>query len=176
MRYLIVITILLVTSPILYGAEISVGLDRCVVLNHPTNQSAESMAAIYFDIPDSLQGREILYVELSFPFSLQALNDSSLYEFMLFPAIDEWSEQTIDFEEAEELADSLMTGCYTIRLTGQNEFHIDITNFVFEVVEEERTNYGLIVFTDLLGDDSLQLSTNLGNTIKNNASVRIVYK
>jgi hypothetical protein len=53
---------------------------------------------------------------------------------------------------------------------------VDITNFVFEVMYEESTNYGLIVFADLLGDDNLQLSENLGYVIKNNASVRLVYK
>lgn len=176
MRYLTVILLLLTVSPALFAAETSVGLDRCVVLNHPTNQSAESMAAIYFDIPDSLMGREILYVELGFSFSLQSQHDSTLYEFMMYPAIDEWSEETIDYEEAEDLADSLMSGSYTVRLSNPNEFHIDITNFVFEVVEEERTNYGLIVFTDLLGDDNLRLPTNTGSAIENSASVRIVFK
>jgi len=176
MRYITVITILLAIRPVLYGAETSVGLDRCVVLNHPTNQSAESMAAIYFDIPDSLLGKEVLYVELYFSFSLQGQNDSSLYEFMMFPATDEWSEETIDYEEAVDSADSLMAGSYTVRLTDQNEFHIDITNFVFEVVEEERTNYGLIAFTDLLGDDNLQLSGSIGSTIENNATIKIIYK
>lgn len=176
MRYIVILMIIAALGTMAYAEETSVGLDRCVVLNHPTNQSAESMAAMYFDIPDSLLGKEILYVELSFSFSLQGQNDSSLYEFMMYPAIDEWSEETIDYEEATDLADSLMTGSYTIRLTNQNEFHIDITNFVYEIVEEERTNYGLIVFADLLGDDNLRLPTNTGNAIKNSASVRIVFK
>jgi len=176
MRYLIVITILLAISPVLYAAETSVSLDRCVVLNDATNQDAESMAAIYFEIPDSLLGKKIFYAELAFPFSIQALNDSSLYEFMVFPATAEWSAQTIDYEEAVDLADSLMTGAYTIRLTGQSEFHIDITNLVSEVVEEERANYGLIVFSDLLGDNNLRLPLNVGSAIKNSATVRIVYK
>jgi|GEM_PF-4486055 len=176
MRYLAVILILLAISPILYAAETSVVLDCCVILNHPTNQSAESMGAIFFDIPDSLLGKEILYAELAFPLSLQALNDSSLYEFMVFPAIDEWSGETIDFEEAEELLDSLMAGSYAIRLTNQSEFHIDITNFVSEIAGELRSNYGLIAVTDLLGDNNIRLPSNTGNAIKNNASVRIVYK
>ncbi len=176
MRFIAILAIIVALGTMAYAAETSVGLDRCVILNHPTNQSAESMAAIYFDIPDSLLEKEILYVELGFSFSLQALNDSSLYEFMMYPAIDEWSEETIDYEEAIDLADSLMTGSYTVRLANPNEFHIDITNFVYGVVEEERTNYGLIVITDLLGDDNLRLPTNTGNAIKNSASVRIVFK
>jgi hypothetical protein len=94
----------------------------------------------------------------------------------MYPATSVWSEETIDYDEAEGLADSLMIGAYTIRLSNQNVFHIDITNFVLEVMEEERTNYGLIAITDLLGDDNFQLSSNIGSTIKNNASVRIVYK
>jgi hypothetical protein len=95
---------------------------------------------------------------------------------MMYPASDEWTEANIDYEEAIDLADSLMSGSYTVRLASQNEFHVDITNYVFEVVEQERTNYGLIAITDLLGDDNLQLPTNIGSTIKNNATVRIVYK
>jgi hypothetical protein len=176
MRYIIVITILLAISPVLYGAEISVGLERCVVLNHPTNQSAESMAAVYFDVPDTVLNKEIIYAELNFPFSLQALNDSSLYEFLMYPALNEWSEGTIDYEEAESLADSLMAGSYTIRLTNQSAFHIDLTNFIYEVAKGERTNYGLITVADLLGYDNLRLPTNAGNVIRNSATVRIVYK
>jgi hypothetical protein len=176
MRYLIVIAILLVISTALYGTEISVGLDRCVVLNHPINQLAESMAAIYFEIPDSLSGKEIIYVEIDFPFSIQGLNDSSLYEFMLYPATGEWSEEAIDYNQAVNLADSLMTGAYTIRLTDQSEFHIDITDFVSEVVKGNEINYGLIAFADLLGDNNLRLPENLGDVISNNGGVRIVYK
>jgi hypothetical protein len=176
MRYIAILAIIAVLGTMAYAAETSVSLDRCVILNHPTNQAAESMAAVYFDIPDSLLEKEILYVELGFSFTLQSPNDSSLYEFMMYPAIDEWSEETIDYEEAIDLADSLMTGSYTVRLSNQNEFHVDITKFVFEIAEEERTNYGLIVVTDLLGDDNLRLPTNIGSAIINSASVRVIYK
>jgi hypothetical protein len=176
MRYLIVITILLAISPVLYAAETSVSLDRCVVLNDSEDETAESMVAMHFNLPEVVSGKEILYVELNFSFSLQNQNDSPLYEFMMFPATGAWSEETIDYDEAVDLADSLMTGAYTIRLGNSNEFHIDITNYIFEIVKEERTNYGLITITDLLGDDNLQLPTNIGSAIKNNAGVRIVYK
>ncbi len=176
MRLITILGIILALGTMVYAAEISVGLDRCVILNDPTNQSAESMAAIYFDIPNSLVEKEILYVEMGFSFSLQGQNDSTLYEFMLYPAIDEWSEEIIDYEEAVNLSDSMMAGSYTVWLTSQNEFHVDITNFVFEITKEERTNYGLIAVTDLLGDENLQLPTNIGSAILNSASVRIVYK
>ena len=176
MRYLRFILILLVISPIIYAAETSVGLDRCVVLNDQTNQSAESAVAMHFNLPNSVTDKEILYAEINFSFTFQTPHQGSLYEFMMFPALEEWSEETIDYEEAEDIADSLMTGAYTIRLANQNEFHIDITNFVFDIVEGERTNYGLIVLADLLGDNNLRLPGNLGGIIRNVASVRIVYK
>lgn len=176
MRYLVIIAILLAISPVLYGAEMSVGLGYCAILNHPTNQSAESMVAIYFDIPDSLLGKKIIYSELNFPFSLQGLNDSSLYEFTVFPAISEWTEQTIDYEGAVELADSLIAGAYTIKLTDMSQFHIAITSFVSEVANSERDNFGLIVLADLLGNNYLRLPSNMGTAIRNAATVRIVFK
>ena len=176
MRYLIMVALLLAISPILHGAEISVGLDRCVILNDVNNQTAESMAAIYFDIPDSLFGKEIIYSEIEFPFAIHGMNDSSLFEFKMFPATAEWSEQTIVYDQAAELADSLMTAAYTIRLTDLSEFHIDISNFVSEVVNGEKDNNGLIVLADLLGDDNLRLPPNIGNAVRNTATVRIVYK
>ncbi|UCE66652.1 MAG: DNRLRE domain-containing protein [Candidatus Zixiibacteriota bacterium] len=176
MRYLIVITILLAISSVLYAAETSVGLNACVVLNDSGDETAESIVVMHFDLPGAVSGKEIIYVELSFSFSLQDQNDSALYEFMIFPATDQWSEETIDYEEAVDVANSMMSGSYTVRLTNQNEFHVDITNFVMEVVGEQRTNYGLIAITDLLGDDNLRLPANIGNSIRNSASVRIVYK
>ncbi len=176
MRYFTIVLMLLAVSPGLYAAETSVGLDRCVVLNDQTNQDAESAVAMHFTLPNAVTDKEILYAEINFSFSFQTPHQNSLYEFMMYPAVEEWSEETIVFGDIEEIADSLMTGAYTIRLGETNEFHIDITNYVRETVEGERTNYGLIAMTDLLGDSNLRLPGNLGGIIKNAASVRIVYK
>ena len=66
-----------------------------------------------------------------------------------------------------------MTGSYTVRMTDQSEFHIDITSFVSEAANGNRANYGLIVFADLLGDGNLQLPDKMGNTIRNSAIVGI---
>lgn len=176
MRYFAVILMALMVSPVLFAAETSVSLDRCVILNDANNQSAESMAAIYFAIPDSLMGKEIIYSEMEFPFSLQALNDSSLYELKMHAAAGEWSEGSIDYEEAEALTDSLAIGAYMIKLDGQSVFHIDITRFIYDVVNGERTNYGLMAIADHLGDYNIRLPSNIGNVIRNSASVRIVFK
>lgn len=176
MRYFAVILILLATGPVLFAAESSVGLDRCVVLNDANNPNAKSIVAMYFDLPKGFSEKEVVYAELSFTFSLQSKNDSSLCEVMMFPATRRWFDEAIDYGRAAGLADNPMAGSNTIRLRDSNEFHVDITNYIVEVVEKKRVNYGLIAVADLLGDENLYLSADIGSVIQKSANLKIIYK
>ena len=72
---------------------------------------------------------------------------------------------------------AITTGIFKgVYLTDLSEFHIDISNFVSEVANGNKDNNGLIVLADLLGDDNLRLPSNIGNAIRNTATVRIVFK
>ena len=173
MRTILTILWILSHSSVAIADETSTTFDRCVVLNDSENQTAESKLAIYFDLPESVDETEVIYVEIEFDLTLQAPQGSSIFELRAYPLLSNWTEQSIEYDA---LTDSLSYGSYTISIGDQDDFHIDITEFVREIVEEERTNYGLMFDADLLGDSYIRVPANTGNAIKTNAVVNIIYK
>jgi len=159
-----------------FGAEVTASLDRCIVLNARDDNSTESKVALHFTLPEEVMAKEIIYAELYMPITMQDQRSEQLYEFILYPLLADWSENSIDFENSEAITDSLSAGAYTVTLATLNEFYLDITSFVMQSAAGERANYGLIAIPDLLGDDNLQLPENLSQAIKNAARVKIIYK
>ena len=176
MRSLIIISIILTIAIPAVAAEISVGLDRCVILNAENDDTAESKFAFSFTLPDEIANKEIIYSEVFVPLAVQNPDSGSHYEFILFPLTLNWSENEIDYESSGAITDSLSVGAYTVTLESTNEFHIDITSFVMNLCMGERNNYGLIGYADLLGDGSIRLSESIGEAMRNAAIVRIVYR
>ncbi len=176
MKSLICISMILIMVQSAFGAEVTVGLDRCVMMNASNDNTAESRFAFSFALPDEVAGKEIIYAEIHVPLAIQNQDSDLLYEFILFPLTSEWSENDIDFENSETITDSLSVGAYTVTLATSNDFHIDITSFISELAAGNRANYGLIAYGDLLGDINIRLPGNLGQAIRNYAAVRIVYK
>jgi hypothetical protein len=166
----------MMASPAVYGTETTATLDRCVVLNAENDTTVESKIPLHFALPNEVVGKELIYAELHMPVSIENQESSSLFELRLYPALSDWSEAEIDFDTAGDIADSICVGSFTVSLADSNDFHIDITHFVREVVAEERSNHGLIGVGDLLGESNLQLPEALGQSIKNSARVKIVYK
>lgn len=176
MRIFIIPLLVLFSATTVIGAEVTTSLDRCVILNDAGDNSVESIMALHFNLPNVLTEKEIVSAEIYFPLTISSPSEGPLYEFRLFPAFSDWTEGGIDFREADGIADSLSVGAYTVQLADSNDFHIDITSFVIDLHEGELTNYGLIARGELLGDDNIQLSENLNQCIKTNATVKIVYK
>jgi len=176
MRSLIILSMILTITVSAIGAEVTVGLDRCVVLNSSNDNTAESRFAFSFTLPNEISGKEIIYSEIYVPVAIQNRDPGLHYEFILFPLTSNWSENEIDYENSQAITDSLSLGAYTVTLESSNEFHIDITSFVSELASGERTNYGLIGQADLLGDANIRLPEDLGQAIVNNAEVRIIIK
>ena len=173
MRTILTILWILSLSIVAIADETSTTFDRCVVLNDGDNQTAESKLAAYFAIPQAVYDKEIIYVEIEFELSLQAPQGSSVFELRAYPLLSDWTEQNIEYDA---VTDSMSYGAYTISIGDQDDFHIDITEFVREIVEGERTNYGLMCDADLLGDSYVRVPANVGNAIKNNAVINIIYK
>lgn len=176
MRYLVILLTILMASPAVYGTETTVTLDRCVVLNAENDATVESKIPMHFALPNEVVGKELIYAELHIAVAIGGQESSSLFELKLFAALSDWSEAEIDFDTAGDIADTISAGSFTVSLADSNDFHIDITPFVRELVAEERSNYGLIAIGDLLGESNLQLPEALGQSIKNSARVKIVYK
>ncbi len=176
MRYLAIsLMALIIVSPAI-SAEVTANLDRCVVLNAENDNTAESKIAMHFALPEEVSEKEVVYAEIYIPIQIQRQDSDSLFEFRLYPLLSGWSEDEIDFENSEDITDSLSAGAYTVMLGEANEFHIDITSFVREATEGERPNHGLIAIADLLGDANIRLPENLDGPIRTSARVRIVYK
>jgi len=176
MKSLMILLMTLLVAVPAFGAEVTVGLDRCVVLNDSNDNSAESRFAFSFTLPDEVSGKEIIYSEIYLPLAIQNRDSEQHYEFILFPLTSPWSENEISYDNSEAITDSLSVGAYTVTLESTNNFHIDITSFVLELSAGTRTNHGLIGYADLLGDDNIRLPENLGQAIINNAAVRIIYR
>ena len=173
-----VLLILLVwLIPILaWAAEVTVNLDRCAVLNDPTDQAAESRIALHFTIPDSLNIRRIYYAELVISVPIQPLRDDSLFELLVFPLTSDWGEEDIDYEAGEAITDTVLIGTKMVKLGESHEFHIDITPFVHDILAGSRPNHGLIAQADLLGDRNLQIPGSFNGSMRDSTRVRIVYR
>ncbi len=176
MRSLMIFSIIITMAISAVGAEISVGIDRCVILNDQNDNTAESRFAFSFTLPNEISGKEIIYSEIYIPLAMQNRDAGLHYEFILFPFTSTWSENEIDYDNSEAITDSLSVGAYTVTLESTNEFHIDITSFVMNLCLGERNNYGLIGYADLLGDGNIRLSESIGEAMRNAAIVRIVYR
>ncbi len=176
MKSLICISMILIMVQSAFGAEVTVGLDRCVVMNASNDNTAESRFAFGFTLPDEVADREIVYAEFYMPVAIQNQESDLLYEFILFPLTSDWAENEIGYENSEAITDSLSVGAYTVKLESANDYHIDITPYIVELAAGDRTNYGLIAYGDLLGDANIRLPENLGSAIENNATVRIIYE
>jgi hypothetical protein len=175
MRYLMIIIAVLALSLSAFAAEVNIGVDRCVILNS-ADDSAPSKIAVSFTLPDSLMGKEIVYAELGTWLTLHHNGPDSLFELRFYPILAEWSEGQYDYEEIEAITDSMSAGVYTIRLGDSSTFHVDLTGFIMQLSQRERTNYGLIATADLLGDGNIRLPEALGERLRNRLMVRLIYK
>ncbi len=176
MRFITIIVALAILAPASRAAEITVNLDRCVVLNSNNDRTAESRVALHFDLPPELVGKEVIFAELYFELPIQPLRSDSLFELRFASFSAEWWENTIDYDNSIEIADSIGVGCHTAVLGINNLFQIDLTDYLMAIVEGNRLNYGLLASADLLGDLNIRLQDNLGPVIRQAARVRIVYR
>jgi hypothetical protein len=159
-----------------YSAEVTVPLDRCVVLNSEIDNRANSRIAFHFTLPNELEVAEILFAELQFDLPQFNLRADSLLEFLFHPLLAEWNENDLDYENSVPITDSVATGSFILKLCEVNTYSVDITNYIRSASEGERPNFGLIAVANFLGDWSMRLPENLGGNIREAARVRVIYK
>jgi hypothetical protein len=176
MKKIFLILILALLPATIIAGEITLNLDRCAILNDATNRGAESKIALHFNIPDSLTGRRIYYAEIVIPVPVGPLREDSLFELLLYPLINDWQENDIDFQNSEAITDSVLIGTKMVKLGQSNQLRIDITPFIKEVTSGERRNFGLVAMADLLGDLNIQIPENLNEQISGNARIVILFK
>ena len=158
------------------AAEVRIGLDRLAILNDQDDMNAESKLALHFALPQDVVQKEIVYAEMIISVPVAPVESDSLYELLFFPLLSDWREDNIDYDGCEGMTDSILVGSFMVKLGESDEFRIDVTPFVKEVVVGERTNHGLIAMADLLGDRNLKIPDNLYGPMRSAARVKIVYK
>lgn len=176
MRYFILLIGLIMLSGTVMAAEDTLSLDRCVILNDAHDLQASSKLAVRFAIPVELSGREVHYAELRIHVPALPLGPDSLLELRVFPLLAEWQEDNIDYDNSETITDSLSAGCYTLKLGTENIYRIDFTSFVREAVWGQRSNNGLMVTAELLGDEVVWLPEDMNERIRASANIKVVYK
>jgi hypothetical protein len=176
MKYVIAIIGILALSLSAFGAEINIGLDRCVILNSVSDNSLPTKIGLHFTLPDTLSGKEIIYAEMTGSLSVHHAGLDSLFELYFWPLLTDWPNEAYDYTSIEAITDSMGAGNYTIRLGDSSAFAIDITGFIRDVVEGVRINYGLIGTADLLGDSNIRLPEEVGQRLRDIVRIRITYK
>jgi len=176
MRYLMICIVVLALCSPGNAAEVTFGLDRCVVLNSPSDAGAETKLALHFALPEELDSAEVIYAELFFTLPPMRLREDSLFEIRLYPLLAEWQEDGIDYDESEAITDSMDACVYTIRLGDINDIKLDVTSFLQQVIGVERQNFGLMALFDLLGDANIRLPESLYLPIREQARIKVVYK
>lgn len=176
MRYLIGILTILVLSIGAFGAEVSLNLDRCVILNNSEDSLAPSKIAIHFTFPDSLLGKEMIYAELSGLLALHSDGPDSLFELRFYRLLSNIPQDEPNYQDIGAITDSMSTGVYTIRLGDSSAFHVDITPFLMGLSNRETANHGLIATADLLGDSNIKLQEALGERLRDRLRIKLIYK
>lgn len=159
-----------------FGAEINIGLDRCVILNNVNDNSLPTKIGLHFALPDTLMGKEIIYAAMEGSLSVHHAGLDSLFELYFWPLLSAWPVGEYDYAGIEAITDSLGAGNYTIRLGDSLAFAIDITGFVRDVADRVRPNYGLIGTADLLGNGNIILSDAIGERLRNIVRVKVIFK
>jgi len=173
MKTIRIMTLILLAASLVMAAESTVNLDRCAVLNDPGDAGAPSKIAMHFVMLDEIQNREVIYSALSFTIPDLKLNRDANVEISLYPILEDWSESDIKYDE---ITDNLSIGSFTIKLGATNQFNIDIAPYVRQIIEDGRSNFGLIGVVEVLDDSNIQLPDNSDAQIMNSAEVKIVYK
>jgi len=176
MRRILVIANILALTVSAIASEDTLYLDRCQIVNHPTDLSLPSMLLTHFQLPEVIAGKEVLLAEITIRLGIRNLQQDSLLELRLSPLLSSPPEGDCDYGDIEAITDSLGAGVWTCRFDSAAYFQVDITEFMRAVAQRERDNFGLVGTLDLLGEANVILPENLAEAIQNDARVRVIFK
>jgi hypothetical protein len=176
MRFVFGIIAVLAIAVNSFASEDTLSFDRCQIVNDVNDHSLPSKLIIHFQLPEGMMGKEILLAQIITKISLRNVNKDSLLELSFSPFLSLPPEGDLYYEELEAMTDSLVAGSWTCRFDSAASFQVDITEFVRQVADGHRQNFGLAGAFDLLGDRNLRLPENLAGPIQNRARITIIYK
>jgi len=173
--------ILMVTSAI--ADKVTVDLDRVAFITPSQEDAGEygTRIAIYFDIPEAMEGAKIVYAELNIPldFTNADIDGEKVLEFQAFDITTDWTDENAEWDspwtnDGGDI-DSTTFYTYTLTMDGETNTFLDITHFVRRMVETEASNYGLMLFPVKHDEDVFHINSSFETVIENSAQVKIVY-
>jgi len=176
MRRMIAVLMIFAVAGSALAAEDTLSLDRCQIVNDGDNLDSPSRLVITFTIPDDLLNKEVLLAEFATGFTYRNRLGDSLLELRFNPLLSALPEGDIDYQSLDAITDSMGAGVWTCRFDSAASFKVDITEFVRELAERVRPNFGLVGVFDLLGESNIVVPENLNLPIRNRARVRVIYK
>jgi len=176
MRFTHLLILLFAVAESGHSGEVTLSLDQCRVVNNQQDNSQPSKLLLEFTIPQNLIGAEVFYAKFTMPFALPNNSPDSIFELRFYPLVTEAPEGDIDYQALDAITDSMGVGASICQSEDSTWFEVHITEYVREVTEGIRRNYGLVGTVDLLGERNIVVPENLAGIIRNHASVRIIYK
>lgn len=176
MRCAFAILMALAVSAPAFSGEISLSLDRCQIINDQDDNTQPSKLLIHFALPEEVMGKEVFYAKFMTSFALRNVGRDSLLELRFCPLLSAPPDDAPDYQSLEAITDSMSAGSFICRIGNAARFEVYITEFVREVAEGVRPNYGLVGAFDLLGGANIIIPGNLSGPIRDQARIRVIYK
>jgi hypothetical protein len=176
MKRIFIILTLTVVAATSFAGELTLPLDRCLVVNTNDDLTAPTKLVLEFAIPEMLIGKEILIAEFTGGFSLSGKLPNSNIEFRLWPLMERLPQNGWDYYSLDNLSDSLSAGSWISPLTELTSFRVFITDYMREVSLAERNHYGFVATINAIGETQVQLPNNIGEFIIGHSAIRVIYK
>jgi len=180
MRVLSIILTILISLPIaLAGNEAIVELDRIALLvpGQEDIDTHSSRIAVHFTLPEEIENNQIIYAEIVIPldFSNVEIESNSTLELQAYNITSNWSEEDTWNSLAEDI-DTLSFYTYTITMSRVAHIFMDVTKFVRPIVENNASNFGLMLVPLKHDTPVFHVNQAIVNQISQSALLRIVYK
>jgi hypothetical protein len=175
---LAILMILVLASPIL-AQEVAVDIDRVVLLTPPqgVSDTAGSRIAVYFNLPDSIQERGVLYAEIDIDldFSGVTISGDHTMELRGYNITEDWAAETADWNSLANDIDPDYFYTHTFEMSDTSRVFMDVTMGLMAYSQGETTYYGFMLFPRKFDEWVYQIDPSIVAQIVANARLRVVF-
>lgn len=184
MRVLNILLILALVITSVMAEEAIIELDRVALIVPEQEDWNEysSRIAIHFTMPEEINGKDIIFVELYIPLNFGEFDvvGDSLLEIEAFDITTDWAEENTDWDtpwsEPGGDIDTLSSYTYSTMIGQSENVYMDVTRFVRSVLEDGHSNYGLMLIPFKYDQPVFHIYQNVDAQIRGSAEVRLTYK
>ena len=179
MKVILVSIMILIATTIVSANDISLNVERITLLTPPVNDlsTESSRIALFFEIPDSLDSRHIVYAEIVTELDLSYLDIEgiSTIELEAFNIISDWNEGD-SWNSLADNIDTLSFYSYTFETGDDSQVFMDITPFIKGITAGDNANFGLMLIPNKLDQIAFQINEGTLVQLRNNAKIKIVFQ